>query len=66
MTKRHFERLAAAMRALKASPEGHRPAGSTAGLTAEQFEEIVDQLTLACFDLNPRFDMERFRDACGA
>jgi hypothetical protein len=60
MTKMHFARLAAAMAAAKRCIELE----DHTSLTVLQFEIIVDQLALACSELDPKFDYDRFVDAC--
>jgi hypothetical protein len=52
MTKQHFARLAIVAQVMHLQ------------LNEEQFDALVDQLALACQEFNPRFDYQRFADAC--
>lgn len=59
MTKRHFERLAAALAAARKDCTL-----SECPITDASFEIIADQIALACNAGNPRFDYDRFIAAC--
>lgn len=59
MTKKHYEMLAEAIASAK--PQGMRlPPGSM-----RVWERVVRKVSDALAEDNPRFDVQRFRDACG-
>lgn len=55
MTKRHFNRLALALRAYRAS--------DGASLTTDQFDALIGQVALACDELSDNFDFGLFEEA---
>ena len=56
MSKRHFERLALALRAFYAL--------DGASLTSDQYDALIGQVALACDELSDTFDFGRFETAC--
>jgi hypothetical protein len=63
MPKQHFEALAKAL--LDAKPERnkhHEPLADVCMLA--QWEECVNAVASVCQQFNPRFDRDKFREAC--
>ncbi len=54
MTRKHFNAIAAALAAQRAS------------LPADAFRALVNQIADVCKSSNAAFDRDRFADACGA
>ena len=59
MSKKHFEALAAALRASQPNSDDH------GGSLLTQWQLDVDVVTEACARFNPNFDRARFLAACG-
>jgi hypothetical protein len=55
MTRKHFERLAQLMRV-------HKPADNSS-TEYDLWEAMLEDLIIELAGINPRFDVDRFRDA---
>src|SRR5439155_9320453 len=64
MTKKHFEQIAKAMRNLRTF-EAHDQEMSETVARAVRYTSVVDALASVCAESNPRFDRDRFLQACG-
>lgn len=69
MTKRHFEKLARILRDAKSEADSYAPTGGGsvdeyATGRADAVSSMAQAIADMCSDENPRFDRNRFLDAC--
>ena len=66
MTRKHFERLANVVKVMQREPwQAEQWHGIVRSLTEPQARLLAFCLANVCGDSNPRFDRERFYEACG-
>jgi hypothetical protein len=56
VTKRHFNKIAEALRAMRPMPDSNK---------WSDWVETCQRLALVCADANPNFNHQRFLNACG-